>query len=177
MCLCARARDARFIISTSPQRTGKPICPIALICTTRCRTPASASTDQGPNKGELIPSRRCTRGRGCSLHLLQTSEGGTNRLFEIAWICTTCRRIPASASTNQGTEKGDLIPFRRCTHGRDAHFISFSPQKECKSSLSVTWICTTRRRIPASAGKNQGTDKGHLIPFRRCTRARGTRVS
>jgi len=31
--------------------------------------------------------------------------------FSIALICTASRRIPASARTNQGLEKGDLIPL------------------------------------------------------------------
>jgi hypothetical protein len=31
--------------------------------------------------------------------------------FSIASICATIRRIPASASTNQWHEKGDLIPL------------------------------------------------------------------
>jgi len=32
-----------------------------------------------------------------------------------------------------------------------------------KSSLSVALMCTKRRRIPASAGTNQGPEKGDLI--------------
>ena len=32
-----------------------------------------------------------------------------------------------------------------------------------KSSFSIPLICTTNRRIPASAGTNQGPEKGDLI--------------
>ena len=35
-----------------------------------------------------------------------------------------------------------------------------SPQKEIKSSFSSALICTTRRRIPASASTNHGPEKG-----------------
>ena len=32
-------------------------------------------------------------------------------------MCTSSHRIPASASTNQGTEKGDLMPHRGLVEG------------------------------------------------------------
>jgi len=31
--------------------------------------------------------------------------------FSLALVCTTSRRIPASEGTNQGHEKGDLVPL------------------------------------------------------------------
>jgi len=37
------------------------------------------------------------------------SRRRANRLLKITLICTTRRRIPASAITNQGHAKGDLI--------------------------------------------------------------------
>jgi len=40
--------------ATSPQKRSKPSVSIALICTTGRRIPASASTHQGPGKGDLI---------------------------------------------------------------------------------------------------------------------------
>ena len=38
-------------------------------------------------------------------------QSESNSSFPIALICTTSRRIPASASANQGPKKGDLIPL------------------------------------------------------------------
>ena len=39
-------------------------------------------------------------------------SGTTPQYFSIASMCTTGRRFPASASTNQGLANGDLIPPR-----------------------------------------------------------------
>ena len=55
------------------------------------------------------------RRRNGSNRLLRDSSGRLPSIrisasFEIALICTTRRQIPASASTNQGPEKDDLIP-------------------------------------------------------------------
>jgi len=41
-----------------------------------------------------------------------------------------------------------------------------SPHRGSKSSCSNTWVCTTGRRIPASASRNQGPDKRDLITRR-----------
>jgi len=35
---------------------------------------------------------------------------GSKSSFSIARFCTTSRRIPARARTNQGPQKGDLVP-------------------------------------------------------------------
>ena len=40
---------------------------------------------------------------------------------------------------------------------------STSPQTRIEWSFSIAFICTLRRRIPASAGTNQGSDKSDLI--------------
>ena len=45
---------ALMCASTSPQRGGKLPFSIALICTTSRRIPAIASTNQGPEKGDLV---------------------------------------------------------------------------------------------------------------------------
>jgi len=48
---------------------------------------------------------------------LAAFQNGAKCLFSIAWICTTSRRIPASASTNQRPEKGDSMHYRRWSRG------------------------------------------------------------
>jgi len=49
--------------------------------------------------------------RGCFLAGVKPPDlrGGANGLFSFVLICTTSRRFPASASTRQEPEKGDLI--------------------------------------------------------------------
>jgi len=46
--------------------------------------------------------------------LIQTTspQSGSKSSFSVALICATRRRIPASSSTNQATENGDLMPQR-----------------------------------------------------------------
>jgi len=40
-------------------------------------------------------------------------QSGIKSSFETALICTTSHRIPASAGTNRGPERGDLRAVRR----------------------------------------------------------------
>ena len=40
---------------------------------------------------------------------MRTGDGTIRSAVSIALMCTTCRRIPAIANTNQGPERGDLI--------------------------------------------------------------------
>jgi hypothetical protein len=47
-----------------------------------------------------------------AMHDFNSPQTGKKTPFPIAFICSKSRRIPASASTNQGPEKGDLIPLR-----------------------------------------------------------------
>jgi len=42
-----------------------------------------------------------------------SDQVGANRPFSIVLVCSTSRRIPTSASTNEGPDKGDLILSRR----------------------------------------------------------------
>jgi hypothetical protein len=46
-----------------------------------------------------------------SMTLRPALRGGANYFFPIDLIGTTRRRIPASASANQGTKKGDSVPL------------------------------------------------------------------
>ena len=45
---------AGLVVSTSPQSGIKSSLKLALVCTTRRRIPVSASTNQGPEKGNLV---------------------------------------------------------------------------------------------------------------------------
>ena len=92
---------------TTSQRGGKSSVSIALICTTRRWIPACASTNQGPEKGDLIP--RSSRNPSPVAATLPSSHRGSKSSVSIALICTTRRWIPAYASANQGLEKGDLV--------------------------------------------------------------------
>ena len=50
---------------------------------------------------------RCCQGGGKALQCKKFS--GIKSSFSIALMCTTSRRMPASASTNQGPETGDVV--------------------------------------------------------------------
>ena len=89
-------------------------------------------------------------------------EGGGNHLVSTALLCTTRRRIPASASAHQGPGQGKLIPlggahYRKHPPGerplppatRSELFTPFRPSIESqvsdftiqgKSTFSRTWI-------------------------------------
>ena len=88
---------------------------ISLICTIHCRIPLSTSTHQGPKKGDLIPLLEDTKeedvrtAAGVSLPTTP-SEWDQIVLFKF-YICITSRQIPASASKNQGLERGNFIPL------------------------------------------------------------------
>ena len=92
-------------------------------------------------------------------------RGGSKSYVSIALICTTSRWIQASASTNQGPEKGNLLTCR-CRRlsgvvwrGRRARSTTRLGTCGCGSisSFSRPLVCTESRRIPARSGTNQGT--------------------
>jgi len=64
-----------------------------------------------PDSGDGQHKSRDLKGRFDTAWWLvgASPQRGSKPSFGIAWMCTARRRIPAIASTNQGTEKGDLI--------------------------------------------------------------------
>ena len=127
-----------------------------MMCTPVRRIPASANTDQGPEKRDLVPFDRA-RARSPPRSAFSTSPQSWSRSsFSITWMRTTTHRIPTSAYANQRPEKRDLVPFDRArARSPPRSACSTSP----KLSFSTALICTTLRRIPASADANQGLKK------------------
>ena len=83
-------------------------------------------------------------------------------------MCTPVRRIPASANTDQGPEKRDLVPFDRArARSPPRSAFSTSPQSWSRSSFSITWMRTTTHRIPTSAYANQRPEKRDLVALDR----------
>ena len=98
--LVGQVRGQLLVISP---HSGSIFFIIFLICTAS-RLPASASANHRIEKGDLTPFGGQVRGQ-----LVFTSpHSGIKSSFLISLIFTTSRRILASASTNQGPEKGDL---------------------------------------------------------------------
>ena len=76
--------------------------------------------------------------------------------FSIALICTTSRRVPANAGTNQETEKGDLVPRDRACelppaistqsgYDESTQVISINPPNRNKQPWSTS--CTERSNL------------------------------
>jgi len=91
------------------------------------------------------------------------------------------RFVPALAGIRRlvvqikAIEKGDLIllwgkaaDYGGGGGGRDEPRLlaTTSPQSSIKSPVLIALMCTTNRRIPASASKNQGPETGDLILLR-----------
>ena len=101
----------------------------------------------------------CSHGASASA----PATGAPHRLFFIALICTTHRRISASGSTTRGPEK--LI----CWGVRP------DPRDWCiKPPLFRPLICTCARRNSAACGTNQGDAKRRFAVASAPTRATGT---
>jgi len=102
------------------------------MCTTRRRIPATASTNQGLEKGDLVLLMELHRRRVTHLHACITSS------FLIPLICTTCRRIPATASTNQGPKKGDWVVLLELHDRLGTHLHSFTEM--CSGSEAGSYL-------------------------------------
>ena len=96
----------------------------------------------------------------------------------MALMCTTRRRIAASARTNQGCEKGDLVRLRRRRGTRTTRSRTqedpISPQKEQIVSLR-SQSCTECSRNPTIPVEIDGSEEGDLVQFRRRLGTRTTR--
>jgi len=81
-------------------------------------TNLSTSREFGPDPTQLVrpnkPETLAQEPPHKVVHVdkLYDPQSGRKSPSSIPLICTTSRRIPARASTNQGPENGDLIPHR-----------------------------------------------------------------
>ena len=71
------------IATINPQCGVKPSVSIALICTTRRRIPSSASADQGPGKGDLIPERPANPEQKQAVIVNITSSSRVGYVFQV----------------------------------------------------------------------------------------------
>ena len=102
-------RSKAFLSSTRIVSVIKSSFTIDLICTTRRRIPTNTNTSQGPDKGNLVSFRWRQEGPD---RTEQGLPGTIQSSLPSPLICAKIRRIPASASTNPGFTKGDLVFFR-----------------------------------------------------------------
>ena len=111
-----------MVIPSNRRRKGsKSSFLIALIYSKSRRFPVSACSDQEIEKGDLSAGDKMSSENQNVMPILEERklmvisphrpQLGSKSSCLIVLICSTSRRFPVSADTNQGPEKRDLIPL------------------------------------------------------------------
>jgi len=133
----------------------------AVICTTRRRIPASAGQNQGSEKGGLV-RRGCWR-RGGSPELITSPHSGIKLplfrpvVLPLPWSFCHCLDLYHTLTDSGERQKKIRVRKRAIWSGGDA-----GGGGEGRGALESVFVLigTTHRRIPASAGTNQGSETG-----------------
>ena len=96
-------------------------------------------------------------------YMCRTDDGVRVRALGAAWP----GRRPHRPQDHSPAHSGACIAIKIQINGYDLYQNRLDRPFPCrhriKSSFSIVLICTTRRRIPASASTNQGPETGDLI--------------